>query len=33
MQLGMPRIVSKQNLDVDEEVCACVIHWKEAFFL
>jgi hypothetical protein len=29
--IGMLRIISKQTLVIDEELCACFIDWKKAF--
>jgi hypothetical protein len=28
VEIGMPRIISEQTLDVDEELCACFIDWQ-----
>jgi len=33
MQLGLLRIITEQNLDIDEEVCACFIDLEKSFFL
>jgi hypothetical protein len=33
MQLEFLRIISEQNLGVDEELCACFIDWEKAFVL
>jgi hypothetical protein len=27
--IGMLRIISERNLDIDEELCACFIDWKK----
>ena len=29
----MLRIISKRALDVDEELCACLIDWQKAIWL
>jgi hypothetical protein len=29
--VGMLRIISERNLDIDEELCSCFIHWQKAF--
>jgi hypothetical protein len=29
--IGMLRIISERNLELDEEVCVCLIDWQKAF--
>jgi len=29
--IGMLRVISEGNLDIDEELCACFIDWQKAF--
>jgi len=30
-ELGMLRIISERNLEIDEELCVCFIDWQKAF--
>jgi hypothetical protein len=29
--IGMLRIISERTLDIDEELCACLMDWQKAF--